>query len=411
MSKDKDLDDLFKRKIGDPVDEPAYNEADWDALEQMLDKGKKRRGVIYRLPIYGSVAALLLLVLGYWAFRQKDTGTTHPIKQQAIANQQPVHSGINSTATKSSSNGSVTTPGPAAIAKDIHHRKPGGLNNQPGFAAPVVAGHPITSQDNLAVENGAIVRENEPLSSAAPQTVFGAQRLEAPELAIVKLKGPAAITAAGTRKGFTASRQQPAYRPQFALNAIAAPDFNGVGSFAQAKVGTNEGLLVNGGISRRFFISTGVIYSSKPYLEGFESYHSTYQFPVNPVNVTADCRMLDIPVNLNYLVYKKSVNSFSVGTGLSSYIMLHESYKFNYAAGGYYQTGPAQYTVPGTDSYYFGVLNLNATYQRQLNSKFGLSVQPYVKLPLTNIGYSQVKLQTTGVALGLTWNLNSSSKP
>jgi hypothetical protein len=89
--------------------------------------------------------------------------------------------------------------------------------------------------------------------------------------------------------------------------------------------------------------------------------------------------------------------------------MLHESYKFNYAST--YETGPANYTVQGINKYLFGVLNLNATYERQINSNFGISLQPYLKLPLGNIGYSQVHLQSTGVAVGVTWNLNSLSKP
>jgi hypothetical protein len=84
--------------------------------------------------------------------------------------------------------------------------------------------------------------------------------------------------------------------------------------------------------------------------------------------------------------------------------MLKESYKFNYADP--YATGPSNFNVPNSSGYFFGVLNLNATYERQLNSKVGISLQPYLKLPLTNIGYSQSRLQSTGVAVGLTWNLN-----
>jgi hypothetical protein len=125
--------------------------------------------------------------------------------------------------------------------------------------------------------------------------------------------------------------------------------------------------------------------------------------------VTADCRMLDIPLNIGYQVYHKQQNRISVGTGLSSYIMLKENYHYNYAAP--YTVGPASYSVPNSNKYFFGVLNLNATYERQINSKVGISVAPYLKLPLTNIGNSQVRLQTTGVAIGVSWNLNSLSKP
>ena len=58
-----------------------------------------------------------------------------------------------------------------------------------------------------------------------------------------------------------------------------------------------------------------------------------------------------------------------------------------------------------------GVLNLNATYQREVSSKFGVAVQPYFKVPLTGIGYGQVNLKSAGVAVGVTWNINTRIKP
>jgi hypothetical protein len=89
--------------------------------------------------------------------------------------------------------------------------------------------------------------------------------------------------------------------------------------------------------------------------------------------------------------------------------MMHQNYVFNYAYP--YTIGPTNYTAKTNGKYYFGVLNLNATYQRQLNSRVGISFQPYLKLPLTNVGYSEVRLQSTGFALGLIWNINTFTKP
>ena len=57
--------------LEDPVDEPGYREEDWNSLEQMLDGQRKRRGMVFWLPILGSAAALLLLFLGWWSFRVK----------------------------------------------------------------------------------------------------------------------------------------------------------------------------------------------------------------------------------------------------------------------------------------------------------------------------------------------------
>ena len=159
----------------------------------------------------------------------------------------------------------------------------------------------------------------------------------------------------------------------------------------------------------KFTFSTGAAYAKAPYLTPFADYHTSYPFKYTPVDVSADCRVLDIPLNVDYLVYSKARNQFSVGSGLSSYIMLNEDYHYNYAKP--YNYTPTDYSVTNQNQHFLGILNLQATYLRKLNPKVSLAVQPYLKIPLTGIGASQVRLQTAGVAFGLKWNLNSLAKP
>jgi hypothetical protein len=150
------------------------------------------------------------------------------------------------------------------------------------------------------------------------------------------------------------------------------------------------------------------VYSDKPYLTSFANYHTDYHFKTNPESVTADCRMLDIPINVGYQIYSRHQNTVSVGTGLSSYIMLRERYSYTYSSPSV--TGPAAYTVPTAGKYFFGVANLNASFEHQLNSRLGVAVQPYMKLPISNIGHGEVKLQSTGVAVGFSWSLGAAVK-
>lgn len=406
MNENNELDDLFKKRLDGPGNQAGYNEDDWDALEQMLDKRKKRRGVIYWLPVLGSAAALLLLFLGYWAFRPHVDGR-RPQNNQQAANKPQAHSGTNGGSIRQQTDHSSKKLTPASIADN----KKQGSGTQSFLPLSAYGSRRTTGLAEPETANEVARPQYESLTSEMVLPVFPGQKTINEQITTVNLnvlkKTAYGLNSAGAAK--TATVIKTGYRPQFAISVLAAPDINGVGSFQQSKVGTNEGLLFYGGISKRFTISTGAIYSVKPYITGFENYHTGYQFPVNPVSVTADCRMLDIPLNIGYQVYNKYQNKVTIGTGLSSYIMLHESYTFNYADA--YASGPSQYTVPGVNKYIFGVVNFNATFQHQVNSKIGYSIQPYLKLPLTNIGYSQVRLQTTGVALGLTWNLNSSLRP
>src|ERR1019366_659416 len=85
---DDQLDDLFKKGLGDPVDQISYKEGDWTSLEQMLEKHRKRGGVVYWLPVLSGAAALLLLFLGWWFFRPKATPHHSPEHIQAVISHQ-----------------------------------------------------------------------------------------------------------------------------------------------------------------------------------------------------------------------------------------------------------------------------------------------------------------------------------
>lgn len=70
---DKKIDNLFKEGLENPDDQFGYREEDWNDLEDMLNQHKKKRGIVYLLPILSGVAALMLLFLGWWLFQSKIT--------------------------------------------------------------------------------------------------------------------------------------------------------------------------------------------------------------------------------------------------------------------------------------------------------------------------------------------------
>jgi len=409
MSKEKNnrLDDLFKKRLEDPVDMAGYKEEDWAALEHMLDKHKKHRGIVYWLPYISSVAALLLLFLGWWNFRPQVIRHNHQNKLQAVHPRQSNTDANGRTRVPPNQNQTPSNSGSYAANSGVSK---GSKNGNPLINLSA-AGRGQVNLNKNEVKNITNTNADEALIAEILVPVLGPEQITAPSINPISLQN---INDHGKNDTHIAKNNKiqvkspESFHPQYALTVLAAPDANGVGSFQQSKVGTNVGLLFSAGVFKRITISTGALYSVKPYTMGFGNYHTSYQFSQAPINVTADCRMLDIPIDVDYLLYNKHQNKISIGTGLSSYIMLQENYTFNYSNP--YLTGPSNFKVPNASGYFFGILNLNATYQHQLNSKVGISVQPYLKLPLTNLGYSQVRLQTTGVAIGLSWNLNSLGK-
>lgn len=492
--KDDKLDKLFKMGLEDPVDETAFRETDWDAMEQMLNKRKKRSAVVYWLPIVGSAAALVIVFLGYLFFK---SDVVKPGKNNRVALNHPANSKtVDKVKSKTGTSGeparqaadsgeqqkksvqyATTTParqGRAGDGKTFFSLSSGkdrrgvtgdvnkGIEQQPVLANKVVSNpasnktlsgtadvsvnkkadviannnNQLTTGDKTQLgtadgkisKNGDVIADNNKQVTAGDRTQLGtADGKKEPKgdvlannntVATSDKNQPGIADANAGKPGLAATsatvkntlRQKPGNRPVFALGVIASSDLNGVNSaFQQSKVGGNFGATFSVTFAKKWTISTGAQYDIKPYLTNFNNYHTAYQFSTQPTSVNADCRMLDIPLNINYQVYRQRANAITVGTGLSSYFMLREDYQFNYSDP--YATGPAHYTVINKNRNILSVLNFDATYTHQINSKFGVTVQPYTKIPLSEVGYSQVRLQSTGVAFGINWNINASSKP
>jgi hypothetical protein len=423
MSKEQDeeFDDLFKKKLGDPIDEIGFREEDWNAFENMLNERKKRKGIVYWPLLVSSIAALLLIFFGLWLFQPKINRNNAQNKLHAV-NIHPktnVLPKVNNEKTPADKAGKKASGNEKNATVKENYAVKGKKSKLVigGSTIPVLAS---TGNSMAKHHNNSIVKQGDTNNIEKPvndRSYMGTlmavsekpgirnEEISSQQINSIDISKTAIKPISGIYSSNIKTKANSAFRPRYTLSVLAAPDINGVGSFQQSKVGTNLGLLFSAGISKKFTVSTGALYSSKPYEAGYNSYNFPYHLNNTPSSVTADCRMLDIPLNVNYQVYHKKQNKLSIGTGLSSYIMLHEAYTFNY--NGYNAAGPSHYTVPNSGKYFFGIYNLNINYERQLNSKVGLTVQPYLKLPLAAIGYSQVRLQTTGVAVGLNWNLNT----
>jgi hypothetical protein len=443
--KENSIDKLFSRGLSDPGDNAQYREEDWDAMDAMLD-GKKPKGITRTLIILVStIAAMLLLVFGWIYLKptskpdntipqvvkakprvQKDSGNYGPPMQQ-LGDLKSNTLSANDNNAISVGNASRKSKSFLTLSAAKGGRKTTGIDNY-GAKTPSIQSTddfiPVSKENNeglVAKPDAATTGDNTGIDvkldnvPANKATVLASSNTPADSMVTNKKQELVSVMDdvrpnKKTGKAHSASGgASVAFKPTLALSLVASPDINSVKGLSQNKVGTNAGLLLTIGVTRKWSISTGAIYADKPYVTNFANYATAYQFATNPQSVTASCTVLDIPLNIGYQVYSKGSNKFSVGTGLSSYIMLRENYTFNYA--GAYPGGPATYNIRNRNQHIMGILNLNVTYQRAISSKLGLGVQPYYKLPLTGIGYGKVDLKSAGVAVGVTWNINPGTKP
>lgn len=115
--------------------------------------------------------------------------------------------------------------------------------------------------------------------------------------------------------------------------------------------------------------------------------------------VNAECDVIDIPLTANYTVLKIKIK-FNVSAGLSSYFMLKEKYTFEYGGSGNSENKrSAVYEISGENQHIFGVADFSISLEKKVSDKINVGIKPFLKMPLTGIGYGRVDLESKGIAL------------
>ncbi|MEZ4903509.1 MAG: hypothetical protein R2822_17965 [Spirosomataceae bacterium] len=158
--------------------------------------------------------------------------------------------------------------------------------------------------------------------------------------------------------------------------------------------------------SKRWSMQAGGVRTVKLYHATAEQYYwpeSWSSQKARPIDIGAECKIIDIPINLRYDLSQGAKSRWFVNSGISSYIMLKEKYDYTYA--------PHTYNIKWktwegtTGNYWLGVLNVSAGFERQLTRDWSLQVEPYLKVPLAQIGMGKVMLNTSGIYLSARYRL------
>lgn len=183
----------------------------------------------------------------------------------------------------------------------------------------------------------------------------------------------------------------------FALKLTYSPDFSSIGYFKPDKPGSNFGLLGEYFIGKRWSISTGAIYSKKIY---FNEEGDGYGYSSSPTDrLDADCRVIDIPLNIHYYAQQADNHSLYLTAGASSYMMLRENYYYTKTG----TSGPWSWSeeIKNENSHWFSILNLSIGYERRISQHIFLQLEPFLKAPMSGVGEGKVDLVSTGAFLNL----------
>jgi urease beta subunit len=120
--------------------------------------------------------------------------------------------------------------------------------------------------------------------------------------------------------------------------------------------------------------------------------------------MTGECVLLDIPlaIRVNLLNFSGS-RVFATGS-LSSYIMLNEAYRFD-TDNSYGGTQAYSYDENTGTSHFMSNAGLSIGYEYDLNSNFSIRFEPQIKIPIREVGVTNVRLFSLGSFFSLSYNL------
>lgn len=384
MKEGKDIDKLFKDGLENP--DIPFNDLDWDNLEERLYPEQKKRIIpLFWVVAVAGLAAMLLIVF----VLVKPNNDKSPLNKIVKVNSETKE-------IKKSINSISKTTATLESNENDEARKEHSAKNLPvidrvlGIEESGNRLLPLTSDQvnkNTLANIKPIMLD---LSTSYPLAEYKMQKL---------IKDP-------VRTKFDKSLMISAKsKPKLVLSILAAPDLTSVQKSGKSNFSGGLGIEATLFLTKKLSVTTGATYAKKIYDSDFSLYNpnSNYIFKVSPSNIHANCDVIDIPINLNYKVFDNRRNSVTVSTGFSSYLMLKEDYYYTYTDS--YANGPQSFEVKNQNQHYLGVANVGVEFQHKINNKLSISARPFMKIPLTDIGYGNSKLSSTGVSVSVNMNL------
>lgn len=216
----------------------------------------------------------------------------------------------------------------------------------------------------------------------------------------------------------------------FKLGLMVSPQSN---SSPVAGMNLGAGLISEISLSRKLKLDVGLAYASQSVSpQNFQPLRQqaspSFDARTNSNIIDTDYQLnfasLDIPVNLKYKVFDKNQSGIYLITGLSSMVYLEQNtvetvetqslFLANSLSGTLeYAPNVQQFSTVHTpaanqrNADLAGLLNLSFGYEYKLNSEFYFSLEPFYKLPLSNLTFANQQFSIGGVNLRMNFNLKN----
>ena len=185
------------------------------------------------------------------------------------------------------------------------------------------------------------------------------------------------------------------------------PDYTNAGGIANNQIGNNIGLTLGYYLTDKLSLNTGFIYSNRFYWSKAHNYF--FQQPANippttyartfaappPIDyINGASNIWELPLTLRYDFAHHNKTKFFANAGLSSYFMMKQTYIY------FLHSNQNQLAYKISDNqqvnYWFGIANVSAGFEAEIGKGFSFQAEPFLKLPLRDMGMENLKLTSYG---------------
>lgn len=464
---DDELDKLFRKSAEES--EPEYNPEDWKKMKSRLDandgpinalSGQKWPLIIIMLLLLSGITTVYYFIKKGESIQVETNKATEKewrsetkkdapgsIGEQSASKKTEQHEStvgksLKPDLKKDKNNPNVLLPGRAGIAKQKnssvnddkilphHHLNASGVRIKPerwgtvggdevnfknkaktspeGMAIPLnLSSKDLTlHHDNLTPDQAAIGDVNAKESPLTLPDIAELYTMNAYD-STIELPLPQIMAPILTEKAQEARIKRRKDGPGLAVNIGISPDLSTIGLQHFTRPGTAWKIMAQYRLNNSFSIEAGMVRSLKVY----DAYPGDYSWPyswkqsVLPTSVSADCRVLEIPLNLRYDVKKGERFDWFVTGGATAYKMLNEKYVYNYEAP---DPSIRWYKWEGKTGWYWAShLNASVGVERKISRRISILAEPYLRIPIKKVGFGKVNLFTSGLWISMKYRIPS----
>ncbi len=421
------LEELFRSKTGQY--DITYREEDWEALKKRLDAADAQRTSHNKRWLAAAAVLILFSLLGYFTYQnyQQITSLNEQLSQteqttDALPQDQTQEQKPNTATTKSEDTPQTTdnserqedidnpttsdNTGTLATADDPDNRDASSTSSNIEAANKEVSAVSRNPVNHLAIsqldcENCqlATLDSSEPanpmamnlLGSEPNRTLFAAALPPQP-------------------KDGSSNAPSPVTRdhPKTSLGFVLGPDLSTVGAVSNFyNPGYKIGLTADFNIGKNFAISVGAIRSDVRYKANGLQYQFSSQgygnATVQTNQTVGKCILIDIPIQLTYQFLHFDHSRLYASAGFSSYIMLNEEYQFDFNSN--QQGYPQRWQGDTGTTHFFSNANISVGYEFDVSRNLSLRAEPFLKMPLKEVGRANVNLYSVGSLISINYHL------